>query len=107
MGSSQPHNHDHDHDAHHDPTPAANTGPDCGPDSDPIKRFITLVRGGMTIQTAADTVGIPHYLAYRTAHHHDLPLQRRRTPNMCVTTSPNSGKQAGNPWSSPATPTPG
>ena len=80
MGSSQPHNHDHDHDAHHDPTPAANTGPDCGPDSDPIKRFITLVRGGMTIQTAADTVGIPHYLAYRTAHHHDLPLQRRRTP---------------------------
>ncbi len=72
MGSSQPHNHDHGHghDAHHDPTPAANTGPDCGPDSDPIKRFITLVRGGMTIQTAADTVGIPHYLAYRTAHHH-------------------------------------
>ena len=60
MGSSQPQHHD--------------------PNRDPIEQFIDLVRGGTTIQLAADTVGIPHYLAYRTAHNHDLPFQRHRTP---------------------------
>ena len=60
MGSSQPQHHD--------------------PNRDPIEQFIDLVRGGTTIQLAADTVGIPHYLAYCTAHNHDLPFQRHRTP---------------------------
>lgn len=60
MGSSQPQHHD--------------------PNRDPIEQFIDLIRGGTTIQLAADTVSIPHYLAYRTAHNHDLPFQRHRTP---------------------------